>query len=144
LAPPSQLPPTSDWPQWRGPNRDDVSKETGLLKEWPAGGPKKVWSFEKAGNGYAGVSTAAGKLFTMGIREGKEVLFALDTETGKEVWASPMGNAFQGDKPSYKTGWGEGPRGTPTVDADRVYALGPGEVSSACPRRTARLCGKRR
>jgi outer membrane protein assembly factor BamB len=113
-----------DWPQWRGPNRDDVSKETGLLKEWPAGGPKKIWSFDKAGNGYAGVSIAAGRLYTMGIRDGKEVLFALDTQSGKELWATPMGNAFDGEKPGYNTGWGEGPRGTPTVDGDRVYALG--------------------
>src|SRR5678815_2318205 len=80
-----------DWPQWRGPNRDDVSKETGLLKQWPAEGPKKLWSFDKAGNGYAGISIAAGKLYTMGVRDGKEVLFSLDTATGKEVWATAMG-----------------------------------------------------
>src|SRR6478609_7022217 len=88
-----------DWPQWRGPNRDDVSKETGLLKQWPAEGPKKLWSFDKAGNGYAGISTAAGKLYTMGVRDGKEVLFSVDTGSGKEVWATPMGEAFRGGKP---------------------------------------------
>jgi hypothetical protein len=44
----------ADWPQWRGPNRDDVSKETGLLKTWPTGGPKRVWLFENAGKGYSG------------------------------------------------------------------------------------------
>src|SRR4029078_13466413 len=95
-----------DWPQWRGPARDDLSKETGLLKQWPAEGPKKVWSFNKAGNGYGGISTAAGQLYTMGIRDGKKGLFSLDTATGKEAWATPMGDAFQGEKPSYEIGWG--------------------------------------
>src|SRR5215207_6195596 len=74
----------SDWPQWRGPNRDDVSKETGLLKQWPEGGPKKVWSFEKAGNGYSGYSIVSGKLYRLGTREGKEVLLALDATKGTE------------------------------------------------------------
>src|SRR5687767_7778097 len=54
-----------DWPQWRGPNRDDVSKETGLLKSWPEGGPQKVWSYENAGNGYSGPAIVSGKLFTL-------------------------------------------------------------------------------
>src|SRR6188474_2947736 len=77
-------PAAFDWPQWRGPNRDDVSKETGLLKQWPADGPKKVWSFANAGQGYAGFSVAAGKLLTMGTRDGGEVLICLDANTGKE------------------------------------------------------------
>jgi outer membrane protein assembly factor BamB len=114
-----------DWPQWRGPNRDDVSKETGLLKEWPAGGPKKVWTFDKAGKGYAGYSIAAGKLYTLGTRDGKEVLLSLDAGTGKELWATPVSDIL-GNR------WGDGPRGTPTVDNDRVYALsGPGTLICA-------------
>jgi hypothetical protein len=51
-----------DWPQWRGPDRTDVSNETGLLKSWPEGGPKRVWLFEKAGLGYSGPAIVAGKL----------------------------------------------------------------------------------
>lgn len=114
-----------DWPQWRGPNRDDSSTETGLLKQWPAGGPKKAWTFENAGMGYAGFSVAAGKLFTMGTRDGKEILLALDANTGKELWATPMADILG-------NGWGDGPRGTPTVDADRIYAIsGKGTIVCA-------------
>src|SRR6188508_3751606 len=81
-------PANFDWPQWRGPNRDDVSKETGLLKSWPQGGPKKLWSYENAGNGYSGPAIAGGKLFTLGTRENAEVLIALDANTGKELWTA--------------------------------------------------------
>lgn len=106
----------ADWPQWRGPNRDDNSTETGLLKQWPAEGPKRAWLFEKAGMGYAGFSISQGRLFTMGTRDGKEVLLALDANTGKELWATPIGDILG-------NGWGDGPRSTPTVDTDRVYAM---------------------
>ncbi len=106
----------ADWPQFRGPNRDDVSTETGLLKQWPAGGPKRAWLFENAGQGYSGFSVAAGKLFTIGTRDGKEILLALDATTGKELWAAPVGDVLS-------NGWGDGPRGTPSVDGDHVYAL---------------------
>ena len=113
--------PAFDWPQFRGPNRDDVSKETGLLKEWPAGGPKKLWSFDKAGLGYSGFSVVAGRLYTLGIRDAQQTLLCLDDATGKEVWATPFGP----DAKNYATAWGEGPRSTPTVDGDHVFALGP-------------------
>jgi outer membrane protein assembly factor BamB len=105
-----------DWPQWRGPNRDESSTETGLLKQWPASGPKRVWLFENAGQGYSGFAVAAGKLFTLGTRDGKEVLLALDANGGKELWAAPLGDILG-------NGWGDGPRSSPTVDSDRVYAL---------------------
>ncbi len=106
----------SDWPQFRGPNRDDVSTETGLLQQWPAGGPKRVWLFENAGMGYSGFSVAGGKLFTIGTRDGKEILLALDAGSGKELWVANLGDILS-------NGWGDGPRGTPSVDGDRVYAL---------------------
>lgn len=106
-----------DWPQWRGPNRDEVSKETGLLKQWPADGPKKLWSFTNAGSGYSGFSVANGKLFTMGTRDGGEVLICLDASNGKELWATKLGKILT-------NGWGDGPRGTPTVDGDKVFTLG--------------------
>lgn len=106
----------SDWPQWRGPDRTDVSKETGLLKSWPAGGPKRVWLFENAGAGYAGPAIVAGKLFTMGTRDGGEILFALDADTGKELWQVKIGDLFKESR-------GDGPRSTPTVDGDKVYAM---------------------
>jgi len=106
----------TDWPQFRGPNRDDISTETGLLKQWPAGGPKRAWLFDNAGQGYSGFSVSAGKLFTIGTRDGKEILLALDADNGKELWVTPVGDILG-------NGWGDGPRGTPAVDADRVYAL---------------------
>lgn len=112
----------ADWPQWRGPDRTDISKETGLLKTWPEGGPKRLWLFENAGLGYSGPAIAKGKLFTLGTRDGNEMLLVLDANTGKELWTAKLGNVL-------KNQWGDGPRGTPTVDGDRVYALsGPGDL----------------
>jgi outer membrane protein assembly factor BamB len=115
----------ADWPQWRGPDRTDVSKETGLLKSWPAGGPKRVWLYEQAGSGYSGPAIANGKFFTLGTRDGSEVLLTLDANTGKELWVAKLGAVLDND-------WGNGPRGTPSVDGDRVYAIsGPGNVVCA-------------
>lgn len=108
---------TFDWPQWRGPTRDDVSKETGLLKEWPADGPKKLWSYDKAGLGYSGFAVAGGRLYTLGTRDTSEILMCLDAAKGTELWVAKLGNILDNK-------WGNGPRGTPTVDGDRVYALG--------------------
>jgi outer membrane protein assembly factor BamB len=105
-----------DWPQWRGPDRSDVSRETGLLKVWPAGGPKQLWVFSNAGKGYSGPALAQGKLLTMGSRGNREGVLALDTNTGKEIWFTPVGPILAND-------WGDGPRSTPTIDEDRVYAL---------------------
>lgn len=106
-----------NWPQWRGPNRDGISKESGLLKQWPEGGPSLVWKATGAGRGYSSFSISNGKLYTMGLRGDREFVVAFDVATGKEAWATPHGSAFRNDR-------GDGPRGTPTVDGDRVYALG--------------------
>ncbi len=114
----------NDWPQWRGPNRDDLSKETGLLKQWPVEGPKKVWMSEAGGLGYAGFSVVKGKLFTLGARDQAEFILAFDANTGKELWSAPLGKRLAND-------WGDGPRGTPTVDGDRIYALG-GDGTLVC------------
>lgn len=107
----------ANWPQWRGPNRDGISKETGLLKQWPAEGPPLVWKATGAGGGYSSFSIANGKLYTMGLRGDREFVIAFDVATGKEAWSTANGLAFRNDR-------GDGPRGTPTVDGDRVYALG--------------------
>jgi len=114
----------ADWPQWRGPDRTDISKETGLLKGWPEGGPKQVWLFKDAGLGYSGPAIVGGKLFTMGIREGGEQLIALDAKEGKLLWSVKIGEIL-------KNGFGDGPRSTPTVDGDRIYALS-GRGSIVC------------
>lgn len=107
----------ADWAQWRGEARRDHSPDKGLLAAWPQEGPKRVWSFNGAGLGYAGYSIAKGTLFTMGLREGQEFLIAVDASKGKELWSAPAG-------PKYPNNWGDGPRMTPTVDGDHVYAVG--------------------
>lgn len=119
----------ADWPQWLGPKRDGLTEETGLLKEWPEGGPERVWLFENCGYGYAGFSIVDGVLFTMGGRptaadgdaaEGVEKqcqLIALDAQTGNELWHVDLGPMLEND-------WGGGPRSTPTIDHGRAYALG--------------------
>ncbi len=114
----------ADWPQWRGPDRTDVSPETGLLTSWPPGGPRRVWLFTDAGVGYSGPAIVGDRLFLMGGRNGREQLFALDVESGAELWAADMGGILSNN-------WGDGPRGTPTVDGDYVYALG-GEGNLVC------------
>ena len=107
----------ADWPQWRGENRQDHSPDTGLLKSWPKEGPKLAWLFKDAGLGYAGYSIANNRLFTMGLRREEEFLIALEANTGKELWSTVADR-------KYPNHWGDGPRMTPTVDGDRVYAIG--------------------
>jgi outer membrane protein assembly factor BamB len=106
-----------EWPQWRGANRDGVSKETGLLKQWPEGGPPLAWKAQGAGTGYSSLAISKGRIFTMGLRGDKEYVIAFDAKTGKELWATAHGTAYRDSR-------GDGPRGTPTVDGDRVYSLG--------------------
>lgn len=121
-----------NWPQWRGPNRDGISKETGLLKQWPAEGPPLAWKATGAGGGYSSFSISNGKLYTMGLRGDREFVIAFDVATGKEVWATAHGTAFRNDR-------GDGPRGTPTIDGDRVYALGGSGDLSALDARTGKI-----
>jgi outer membrane protein assembly factor BamB len=112
-----------DWPQWQGPNRDAVSKETGLLKEWPKDGPKLLWKAKDLGGGYAAPSVAAGRVFGMSNRGNDEVVWALAEADGKELWAGRLGGAFGGQRmPQGK----EGPGCTPTIDGEFAYALGLG------------------
>ncbi len=122
----------ASWPQWRGPNRDGVSKETGLLKQWPAEGPPLVWKASGAGRGYSSFSIANGRLYTMGLRGDREFVIAFDLANGKEVWATPHGTAFRNDR-------GDGPRGTPTIDGDRLYALGGNGDLSCMDAKTGKI-----
>ena len=109
-----------DWPQWQGPERDGISKETGLLKEWPKDGPPLAWEVKGLGGGYSAPSVAAGRIFGMSYRGGDEVVWALDEKDGKEKWAATIGPACH----DIGSPGSEGPRCTPTVDGDLVYALG--------------------
>ena len=113
----------ADWPQWRGPRRDGIAAETGLLKSWPAEGPPLVWRAAGAGNGYSSFAVAGNRLYTMGAKGNQEFLLAYDTATGKPVWETPIGARLEQDR-------GDGPRGTPTVDGTRVYSItGRGDLS---------------
>jgi outer membrane protein assembly factor BamB len=104
------------WPQWRGPNRDDISKETGLIQELPEGGPPRVWLFEKCGVGYAGPAIVGDKLYILAGRDGNDQLLCLNATNGEELWAATLGPIFTND-------WGDGPRSTPTVDGEFIYCM---------------------
>jgi outer membrane protein assembly factor BamB len=114
-----------DWPQWRGPNRDGLSNEAGLLKSWPKEGPPLRWTYTNAGVGYSGPAMVGERLFLMGARDGAEVVFALDLKnaqgsTVKELWSAKIGPLF-----TWKgNDCNAGPSATPTVDGELLYALG--------------------
>lgn len=115
---------STDWFQWRGPNRDGQSAETGLLQQWPQGGPPRLWQATGAGDGYSSFSASNGRLYTLGARGGTEYVMSFDAATGKKLWETPNGQRFRNDR-------GDGPRGTPTIDGDRVYAFGgSGELAA--------------
>lgn len=106
----------ADWPTFRGSDRTDVSTETGLLKTWPAEGPRRVWLNQDAGLGYSGFAVVGDTLYTLGARDAVEYVIAMDVATGKEKWSAEAGALLT-------NGWGDGPRSTPTVDGGKVYAL---------------------
>jgi outer membrane protein assembly factor BamB len=124
----------ADWPQWMGPHRDGVWRETDLIEKFPAGGPKVSWE-AKVGQGYAGPAVAGGKVFVLERTEepgqpqpanafdtkveqvGVEALACFDQATGKELWRKSY-------PCRYRISYNAGPRCTPTVDGDRVYTLG--------------------
>jgi outer membrane protein assembly factor BamB len=112
-----------DYPQWRGPLRDGVSKETGLLKEWPKGGPKLRWQANDLGWGYSTPSVAKGRIYLIGSPEEKpgktEHVIALNEADGTKIWSTKIGGVGPNTKQQYP-----GPRSTPTVDGNRIYALG--------------------
>src|SRR5678810_300771 len=84
-----------DWPQWQGSDRNAISKETGLLKEWPKEGPPLAWKTVGLGGGDSAPSIAAGRIYGMGNRGADEIVWALSEKDGKEVWVTPLGAAFE-------------------------------------------------
>lgn len=107
----------ADWLQWRGQDRQDHSPDRTTLVPWPADGPKQLWLYKNAGVGYSGFSIAADQLFTMTAKDGAEHVLSLNAKTGEERWSSAI------DDRIYENNWGNGPRSTPTIDGDRLYAL---------------------
>ena len=104
------------WPQWRGPNRNGLSSDTGLLKQWPSAGPPQAWSVNGLGAGYGSVAMTADRIFVQGARGGKSVINVLDRASGRAIWSKALGAGGSNDR-------GSGPRGTPTLDGDRIYVL---------------------
>ena len=107
---------SADWPQWRGPNRDGISAETGLLETWPSGGPPLAWKAQGLGEGYSSFAVVGDRLYTQGQQGSQEFVLAIDIRTGKQLWKTPSGRAFREQR-------GHGPRGTPTVEGSRLYAM---------------------
>jgi outer membrane protein assembly factor BamB len=122
-----------DWPQWRGSKRDSVCTETGLLQQWPEEGPKLLWKARNLGGGYSTPSVAAGRIFGMSFRGKDEGVWALDANTGKELWWTRI--ADRG-----RIGYGEGSRCTPTVDGASLYALGVSGDLACLEVATGKIC----
>lgn len=109
-----------DWPQWQGPDRNAMSKETGLLQEWPKDGPPLAWKISGLGGGDSTPSVAAGRIYGMSHRGNDEFVWALSEKDGREIWAVRIAPAMPQSWPQSK----EGPSATPTVDGDRLYVMG--------------------
>jgi outer membrane protein assembly factor BamB len=111
----------SDWPQWRGPERNGISQEGGLLKQWPVGGPKLLWQMNDIGDGYSTPSVVGNRIYLMGNRGMEnEFVQALSTEGGKPIWTTRVGNVGNPNQnPPYPKA-----RSTPTVEGDSIYVLG--------------------
>jgi outer membrane protein assembly factor BamB len=106
----------ADWPQWRGPARDGLSTETGLLKSLPSSGPKVMWSISSLGDGYGSLAIAGSNIYVQGRKGNDSVVHCLDRNEGKTLWSSPLGRYLDQDR-------GGGSRGTPTLDGDKLFAL---------------------
>jgi outer membrane protein assembly factor BamB len=106
----------ADWHQFRGPQRDGKSTERGLLREFPPSGPKELWRVP-IGAGFSSIAVVSDRLYTMDSEGETEHALALDAANGRTLWRVPVGSIFRDVN-------GDGPRSTPTVDADSVFALG--------------------
>src|SRR6516162_8180970 len=93
--------PSCDWPGWRGPERTGVSRQTGLLHQWPPGGPKLLWKATGLGGGYSTPSIAGGRLFVMGSRGDDEYVMALDLKDGRQLWSTRVGLVGENRGPNY-------------------------------------------
>src|SRR5688572_30651494 len=122
----ANTPGSFDWPQWQGPDRNAISKERGLLQQWPESGPRLAWKASGLGGGDSTPSIAAGRVFGMSNRGQDEVVWALSETDGRPLWVTRLGPALSQDWEQAK----EGPGSTPTVDGERLYVIGmAGEVS---------------
>ena len=112
----STLVTAADWPQWRGPDQNGISKETGWESLWPASGPKQLWKAQ-VGQGYSSFAVSKGRVFTTGNDKDQETIFCLDANTGAEIWKHTFESKLD---PKYYDG---GTSATPTVDEGRVFTI---------------------
>jgi outer membrane protein assembly factor BamB len=126
----------ADWPQWRGPHRNGISQETGLLKEWPKEGPKLLWQVKEIGSGYSTPAVVGERLYVLsnkGVDE--EFVQALDVSDGHQLWSTRLGKVGNPDQqPSYPAA-----RSTPTVDGALLYALSSDGVLACLETATGKL-----
>ncbi len=105
-----------NWPQWRGPHRNGIAETKPTLDRWPAQGPKQLWVSSEGGLGYSGFAVVEGRLFTMGQENNRQFVVCLDAETGSQIWLTETGRGYEND-------FGGGPRSTPTIDDEFLFAL---------------------
>jgi outer membrane protein assembly factor BamB len=105
-----------EWPQWRGPERSGLSAETGLISALPDGGPKALWTITSLGEGYGSLAVRGDRIYVQGVQAGNSSVFCLNRADGKTLWSATLAMRMEQDR-------GSGPRGTPTLDGDRLFAL---------------------
>ncbi|MFO0800836.1 MAG: PQQ-binding-like beta-propeller repeat protein [Gemmataceae bacterium] len=121
----------TDWPQWRGPNRDGKSAETGLLQSWPKDGPPKTWTIDGIGTGFSTPTVAAGMIFVMGTKDGKDGVFGLKEADGSQLWFTPL-------DPTKNPNQNNGPGGSPTYHEGKLYAVSNVGTVAALDAKTGR------
>jgi outer membrane protein assembly factor BamB len=106
----------ADWPRWRGPDLNGISRETGWSSQWPASGPKQLWK-ASVGTGFSSMTVRQGRVYTLGNADNTDTVFCIDVRTGEVVWKHSYPASL--DPINYEGG----PSATPTVDGDRVYTF---------------------
>src|SRR5687768_15570268 len=113
----------ADWPQFLGPDRNGISAETGLIDAFPKGGPKLIWRVP-GGVGMSGIAIQDGRALTLVQKDGQQWLIALDAQSGKTLWETPLA-------PEYENQMGNGSRATPTIAEGKVFTFtGEGILSA--------------
>ena len=110
----------SDWPQWRGPDRTGISKETGLLKSWPKDGPPKIWTAKVPGGGHGSPIIVEGKIYVLAKNGDDEVAACVKESDGSPVWEKAFNTLGKNDRVDRNAG----PRSTPTFHNDPKIGKG--------------------
>ena len=127
----------TDWPQWRGPNRDGHSPAKNLLRTWPEQGPRIKWSFADAGIGYSTITVMDDCVYTLGSNDNACFALCLNLQDGSLKWKTDFSRA--GNREDYNQGWGGGPRSTPTVNQNQVFVLSDIGVLASLDKETGNI-----